>query len=97
MILCFMSLALPRSIFLSGGDLAGVNVKRHAALFTQVTEQGRLLSAGGIAPEGQGAVISAAQDIGIRGELHGGWGDHVQKVLGHRRSFRLDFSSVVSF
>ena len=72
--------------FLGRRDLAGIDPQSHAAFLAQMPEQGQLFGAGGIAPQGQGAVIRAAQDIAVRVELHGGGGDHVQEVLG-RYSF----------
>ena len=75
-------------VLFSRCDLAGINPQSHAAFLAQMPEQGQFLGAGGVAPQGQGAVIRAAQDIAVRVELHGGGGDHVQEVLG-RYSFRF--------
>ena len=75
-------------VLLGRRDLAGVDPQSDAAFLAQMPQQGQFLGAGGVAPQGQGAVIRAAQDIAVRVELHGGGGDHVQEVLG-RYSFRF--------
>ena len=69
-------------VLLGGGDLPSVDPQGHATLFPQVTEEGQLLGAGGVAPQGQYAAVSAAQNKAVRVETDGGGGDHVQEILG---------------
>ena len=70
------------AIFLGGGHLPGIDAQGDAAFLPQMAEQGQLLRGGGIAAQGQGAVIQGATDIEIRVELHGSGGDKVQEILG---------------
>ena len=46
------------------------------------TQESQLLRAGGVAPQGQGAVVGAAENVMVRIEADGGRGHHVQEILG---------------
>ena len=68
--------------FLRRSHLAGVDGERDAALGPQVLEERQLLSAGGIAPQGEHRAEGVAQDVMVGIEFHRAWSDDIQEVLG---------------
>ena len=68
-------------ILLRCGRPPVINVHGHAALFPQPAEQGQLLGAGRVAPQGQGAAVGPTADVVICVKLDGSGRDEVKEVL----------------
>lgn len=73
-------------------DQPGIDVQRHAAVLPQTAEERQFLRAGGIPPQGQCAVVGAAQDKVVRVELHRRRRDLVQEAQGWYSCILLFFA-----
>ena len=67
-------------LLLRSCDQPGIDVECHAAVLSQTAEKRQFLRASRIPPQGQGAVVGAAQDEVVRVELHRHRRDLVEKA-----------------
>ena len=87
-------------VLLRRGRPPVIDVQGHSALFPQAAEQGQLLGAGRVAPQGQGAAVGPAADVVVCVELHGCGCDKVQEVFDarlHRLGRRLSTLFLLCF